>query len=220
MSERQVVSGAFLHLKAGFLMETKEYRSFYLHLFCATSEVILLWILAYISKFFGGLVKQDIAESPSLLTICSIIFLIGPFKHLLRLYIYRRNNFLAACMVGDTEMLRKMLYQSHIDFNAMSSHYQTGFILACRYGQVEVVDLFLRNAKWKDINLNWQAADKLTGFHMACICGHYKIVALIMEHAEELGIDLFLEDNEGQTGFQMWPEIFIETDSEIQLKQF
>ena len=41
-----------------------------------------------------------------------------------------------------------------------------------------------------------------------------------MENAEELGIDLFLEDDEGQTGFQMWPEIFIETDSEIQLKQF
>ena len=55
---------------------------------------------------------------------------------------------------------------------------------------------------------------------MACIRGHYKVVALIMKHSQELDIDLFLKDAEGQTGFQMWPEIFIESDSEIQLRQF
>ena len=101
----------------------------------------------------------------------------------------------------------------------MSFYYTSGFTLACTYGQVEVVKLFLRNAKWKGINLNWQAADKLTGFHLACIRGHYEIVALIMAHAEELGINLYLEDSEGQTGFQMWPEIFIETESEIHLRR-
>ena len=196
------------------------YRYFYLNLFFATSEVILLWVLAIVTKFFGGPVNEDIAGSPIMLTICSIIFLIGPLKWMLYSYHYRNNNFFSACMVGDVEILKKMMDWSHIDFNAMSNHYQTGFILACKHGQVEVVDLFLRNSKWKGIDLNWQAADKLTGFHVACIRGHYKVVALIMKHSQELDIDLFLKDAEGQTGFQMWPEIFIESDSEIQLRQF
>ena len=208
-----------IQVKADFIIDTKTNRLIYLKAFLATSEVILLWILALASKFFGSLVKQDVAESPEMLTICSIIFLIRPFKLLLHSYVYRRNNFLASCQYGDVEILKKMLCWSHIDFNALSQHYQSGFVLACYYGQVEVVDLFLTNAKWKGINLNWQAADKLTGFHVACIRGNYETVALIMQRFEESGIDLFLEDSDGQTGFQMWPEIFIETDSEIQLRQ-
>ena len=44
--------------------------------------------------------------------------------------------------------------------------------------------------------------------------------AAIMKHAKKLSIDLFLKDSEGQTAFEMWPEIFIETYSEIHLKQF
>ena len=69
------------------------------------------------------------------------------------------------------------------------------------------------------ISISKPTARGLTGFHMACIRGHYKVVSLIVQHASELGINLFQKDCEGQTGFEMWPEIFIETDSEIQLKK-
>ena len=55
--------------------------------------------------------------------------------------------------------------------------------------------------------------------HIACISGHYKIVSTIMQCANE-NINLFLKDSEGQTAFEMWPEIFNERDTEIQLKQF
>ena len=98
-----------IQVKADFIIDTKTNRLIYLKAFLATSEVILLWILALASKFFGSLVKQDVAESPEMLTICSVIFLIRPFKLLLHSYVYRRNNFLASCQYGDVEILKKML---------------------------------------------------------------------------------------------------------------
>ena len=41
-----------------------------------------------------------------------------------------------------------------------------------------------------------------------------------MQYANDLNINLFLKDSEGQTAFEMWPEVFIETDTEIQMRQF
>ena len=138
----------------------------------------------------------------------------------IQLWTFRRNNFFTACACGDLDMLREMIQRPKINFNSVDHYHRTGFTIACHYGQFQVVEFMLKNAKWKDIDLNWQADNGLTSFHIACIRGHYGIVSLIMQHANELCIDLFLKDFEGQTAFEMWPEIFIETDTEMHLKQF
>ena len=83
-----------------------------------------------------------------------------------------------------------------------------------------MVESLLKCAKTKEIDLNWQADDGLTGFHVACLRGHYNVISLIMQHSEQLKINLFLQDFEGKTGFDLFPDIFIEYESEIYLKQF
>ena len=112
-----------------------------------------------------------------------------------------------------------MVNDPNINFNAVDQYHRTGFIIACQHGQTDIVEYLLNCAQKRNIDFNWQADDNLTGFHIACIRGHYKIVSLIMSHADTLNINLFARDFEGQTAFEMWPEIFVETGSEIYLKQ-
>ena len=170
--------------------------------------------------FFGHhLIKPEIMESPSILVLFSFFLFANPIGVYLQVRIFRRNNVFAACACGDVVMLKQMMSNPRINFNAVDQYHRTGFIIGCQYGQTEVVDFFLKCMIRDDIDFNWQANGGLTGFHIACIRGHYKIVSHIMQHASELGINLFQKDSEGQTGFEMWPEIFIETDSEIQLKE-
>ena len=169
--------------------------------------------------FFGHLIKPEITESPSILVLFSFFLFANPIGVYLQVRTFRRNNVFAACACGDVVMLKQMMSNPGINFNAVDQYHRTGFIIGCQYGQKDVVDFFLKCIKRDDIDFNWQAKSGLTGFHIACMRGHYEIVSHIMQHASELGINLFQKDSEGQTGFEMWPEIFIETDSEIHLKE-
>ena len=215
------ITGTFFSIKGMYPVEDPNtHRTFYRSLLLAILETIMLWILAFVSNLFGYLIKPEIVESPGNLVFFSLMLLANPLGIYLQVYTFRKNNVFAACACGDVEILRQMMHRPRINFNAIDQYHRTGFIIACQYGQTEVVEFLLRNARRKDIDYNWQADNKLTGFHVACICGHYKIVSLIMQHANELSINLFLKDSEGQTAFEMWPEIFTETDSEIHLKQY
>ena len=215
------ITGTFFSIKGMYPIEDPNTnRTFYRSLLLAGLETIMLWILALISKFFGYLIKPEIGESPGMLMVFSIILLANPFGLYLQVYTFRRNNIFAACACGDVDTLLQMMDRPIINFNAVDQYHRTGFIIACQYGQTEVVEFLLRNAKRRDIDLNWRADNELTGFHIACIRGHYEIVSLIIQHANGLCINLFQKDSEGQTAFEMWPEIFTETDYEIHLKQF
>ena len=136
------------------------------------------------------------------------------------MYTFRKNNVFAACACGDVEILKEMMHNPEININAVDQYHRTGFIIACLCGQDAVVELLLKCAKTKEIDLNWQADDGLTGFHVACLRGHYNVISLIMQHSEQLNINLFLQDFEGKTGFDLFPDIFIECEKEIYLKQF
>ena len=216
-----IINATFFSMKGIYPYEdTKTKRTFYRSLLFSALEVTLLWTLAFISKLFGNLVKEEVAESVPLLTLFSLVILSNPIGVYIQLRTFRRNNFFTACACGDLDILRELIQSPDIDFNSIDHYHRTGFIVACHYGQFQVVEFILKNAKWKDIDLNWRADNGLTGFHIACIRGHYEIVSFIMQHANDLCIDLFLKDFEGQTAFEMWPEVFTKTDTEIYLKQF
>ena len=219
-SRHLAITGTFFSMKGMYPLEdTNTNRTFYRSLLYAFLEIAILWILSFISGFFGHLIKPEIVESPSILVLFSIFLLANPIGVYLQLHTLRKNNVFAACACGDVDMLREMMSRPSININAVDQYHRTGFIIGCQYGQTEVVNFFLKCKKRDDIDFNKQANSGLTGFHIACIRGHYKVVSLIVQHASELGINLFQKDCEGQTGFEMWPEIFIETDSEIQLKK-
>ena len=131
-----IINATFFSMKGIYSYEdTKTKRTFYRSLLYSVLEVTLLWSLAFISKFFGNLVKEEVAESAPLLTLFSLVILSNPIGVYIQLRTFRRNNFFTACACGDLDILREMIHSPNIDFNSIDHYHRTGFIIACQYGQ-------------------------------------------------------------------------------------
>ena len=78
------------------------------------------------------------------------------------------------------------------------------FHLACKNGQINIVQLLLKYADlevdW--IDLNSKNKKGYTGFHWACKQGHSAIINMLIDGAEALDIDLNATNKSGKTNVQ------------------
>ena len=64
------------------------------------------------------------------------------------------------------------------------------FMVACIYGQKNIVELFLNHSASKCIEWNAKTWDCETAFYFACEKGHSDVVKLLLDHSESKKIDL------------------------------
>ena len=102
---------------------------------------------------------------------------------------------------GKVDQFEALLDYDFIDFNCTDEVRRSGFHYACRYNQVQVVQLFLKNAKKNKIDLNAKNINGNTGYHEAYFNQHHKIVNLLIQSAEELQIDLELKTTRSCSNF-------------------
>ena len=83
------------------------------------------------------------------------------------------------------------IFSDQSDKNPQNEDGLTPFHLSCAYGQMKIVDVFVKNSKILKINLNsitntcgW------TGFHCACQNGQLKIAEFLMENSDNFDIDV------------------------------
>ena len=101
-----------------------------------------------------------------------------------------------ACANGYTDIVDYFLSLPEIDANA-TDNYLPPFHLACKFGHLEIVRLFLQYASTKKIDLN-QRIRHQTPLHTACENGQKEIVSLLLEQSEEKGICIGAIDDIGR----------------------
>ena len=78
----------------------------------------------------------------------------------------------------------------------------TPFILACEFGQREIVKLMITSSKKYGIDLNAGDCRGETGLMNACFYGHTEVVKLIVENRTKYGINIQHETNSGCTALK------------------
>ena len=101
-----------------------------------------------------------------------------------------------ACANGFSDVVDYLLSLPEIDANA-SDTYLPPLHLACKYGHLEIVKLFLQYASLKKIDLN-QRIRHQTPLHTACENGQKEVVSLLLEQSEEKGICVRAIDDIGR----------------------
>merc|ERR1712223_862687 len=78
----------------------------------------------------------------------------------------------------------------------------TAFHWACVGGDVEIVEIIIKNSVLFNIDLNAKNNEGKTAFHYACEIGCAEEIAeMIIENSVHFNIDLNAKDNEGKTAF-------------------
>ena len=84
----------------------------------------------------------------------------------------------------------ELLLYTDFDFNQRSFLGNTPFMLSCRFGHTEIVNLMVNSSVELGIDLNARNDNGETGFMLACRRNHKTIVDLISNLSREFGIDL------------------------------
>ena len=79
----------------------------------------------------------------------------------------------------------------------------TPFIVACKNGRTDIVNLMITSSKKFGIDLNSTSCLGYTGFMHACYSAEWQVVKLIITSSKEFGIDLNARGHEGYTGFML-----------------
>ena len=82
-----------------------------------------------------------------------------------------------------------LLDNTDIELNSRDNDGETAFMLACRFGQKDVVQLLLDNGD-RDIELNAKDYGGNTAFQIACFEGHKDVVELLLNYPEHIDIDV------------------------------
>jgi len=98
-----------------------------------------------------------------------------------------------ACKEGNLETVRYLLNLG-VNTERKGEAGRTGFILACFYGYVQVVDFLI---KQNAVNVNATDKDGRTGFFLACMKGYIEIVHILIKH----DVNTEIKDIEGDTAF-------------------
>merc|ERR1712062_597540 len=85
--------------------------------------------------------------------------------------------------------------ERNIDLNARDNYGWTAFMIACRYGHKDVVQLILDNSE-RNIDLNARTDGGSTAFKIACCYGRKDVVKLIIEHSKTKEIDILTGQEE------------------------
>ena len=88
------------------------------------------------------------------------------------------------------------------DVNIKNQSEETAFHLACNNGDLNIVQLLLKNT---DLEIDFNAKEKcqgFTAFHFACKQGHFDVVKVLVENATALSLDINAKCKMGNTGFQ------------------
>ena len=70
---------------------------------------------------------------------------------------------------------------------------ETAFIVACGYGNLKMVKLFLKYSKSKNINLNAKDKHGYTGFDTACMNADFHFVKALLDASKTYGINLSIK---------------------------
>ena len=84
----------------------------------------------------------------------------------------------------------ELLLYTDFDFNQRSFLGNTTFMLSCRFGHTEIVNLMVNSSEELGIDLNARNDNGETGFMLACRRNHKTIVDLISNLSREFGIAL------------------------------
>ena len=175
--------------------ESKGNTMVYLSLGSSSMVSFGLWILLMISYVSPSLLNSNVTNDVDTydhfcLALSIVSLILTPILVKIYLNSYRKVNVRLACVSGDLVALKQMLKSQSIDWNEIDFYKRNCFILACEYGQYEVVQWLFRNAKGSGLDFNQQNVHGQTALHIAVIHGHTDIVKIIVQHANKLNIDL------------------------------
>ena len=88
-----------------------------------------------------------------------------------------------------------------INWNQRNRIRRTAFATACKYGHVEIVELFLKHSTDLDIDLNDHDHYENTPLICATINGHHEIVRLLIQNSDVNGIDVNYPRPRGKSAF-------------------
>ena len=88
-----------------------------------------------------------------------------------------------------------------INWNQRNRIRRTAFATACKYGHVEIVELFLKHSTDLDIDLNDHDHYENTPLIYATINGHHEIVRLLIQNSDVNGIDVNYPRPRGKSAF-------------------
>ena len=110
-----------------------------------------------------------------------------------------RGNEFDACRLGHTEIVKVLFRDSKVNVEnwnmprrtrVSKDRNLTPFLVACRNGHKDVVQLLLDHSESKSIDLNVKAAEGTNGFMFACLNGHTDVVQLLLDYSERQAIEL------------------------------
>ena len=111
-----------------------------------------------------------------------------------------KGKMFEACQNGETKVVKLLLERCNSEesgLNTKDTNGWTAFMLACREGQKDVVQLLLNHSEIIDLNARNNFG--MTAFMEACLIGHKDVVKLLLDHSNE--IDLNARTNKGNTAF-------------------
>jgi ankyrin repeat protein len=106
---------------------------------------------------------------------------------------YDELTFHDACKQGELIIVRRYCSQKGFDMYIGDHFGRTGFHFACFNGNLNVVQLLIK----QKFNIYIGDNAKKTGFHWACFNGNLNVVQVLLDK----GFDMNVRDDKGKTGF-------------------
>ena len=105
--------------------------------------------------------------------------------------------FFDACITGDKDILNAYVSKDiYIDVTTATEDHSTGFLLAARYGNLEIVKILLE--KKADVNAT-DSNEGMTPLMRACLSGHIDIIEFLLNH----NVNINIKDNDGWTALML-----------------
>ena len=175
--------------------EPKGNTMVYLSLGSSSMVTFGLWILLMISYVSPSLLNSNVTNDVDTydhfcLTLSIVSLVLTPILVKIFVNSYRKTNVRLACVSGDLVALQQMLKSQSIDWTEIDFYKRNCFILACEYGQLEVVQWLFQNANESGLKFTQQSVHGQTAFHVALVNGHADIIKLILQKANTMNINL------------------------------